>query len=336
MPGKRSLFTRVLFWALAVMVASELGLRLFGYGNYVIYQPDQRLLWVPSPGHNLTIVNHKPITISPDGFRYREKLGPKKAGQVRIFAFGDSSTMGWGVDDDSNYSADLERLLNSRCSNHAFQVVSAGVNAYPNSIVIERTQKVIEDGFQPDLVIVAYSFNTNLEGFADLQGSARQKLLRQVKLKALVRKSAIYDFLIEGVFRELVYYRVRHLLVAGSLDTTNANEVLDLAKFQSRLSDTLQLCQSRNIQMVLLVLASEGQKAELHPFQKAMIEFAQAHKLPVVDMVESWKSKDHASLFMDHAHPSSEGHELIAEQLFSTIRGVDSYCSSSAPQGQGE
>ena len=335
MEGKKHTLAKALLWILAVLVVSELGLRLFGYGNYTAYRPDQRLLWVPEPGRALTIVHHVPLTISEDGFRYQEKLGPKKPGQVRIFAFGDSSTMGWGVDDNSSYSADLERLLNSNCSNHDFQVVSAGVNAYPNAIVVERAKAVIEDGFQPDLVIVAYSFNTSFEGFADLQGPARQKFLRQVKIKALIRKSAIYNFLIEGVLRQAVYYRVRHMLVAGSLDTSKANEDLNVVKFKSRLSDLLELCQSRRIQMLLLVMASEGQKTELHPFQQAMLEFAQAHNLAAVNMVDSWKSRDHASLFMDHAHPTAEGHALIAQELFGAIRRTDSYCGTTPSSALG-
>lgn len=328
--AKSRRFWRGIFWFLLVVLVLELGLRLFGYGSYTVYRPDPRLLWLPVPGRTLTIVNHMPLTISEDGFRYRQKLGVKQPGQIRIFAFGDSTTMGWGVDDDSNYSSDLEKMLNANCAGHTFQVISAGVNAYPNSIVVERAKKVIEDGFQPDVAIIAYSFNTNFESLADLQGPERQKFLRRVQVKALIRRSAIYNFLVEGVLRQVVYYRLRHILIAGSLDTTNAAEVLNVQRFKSRLNDALQLCRSRKIQMVLLVLASEGQGGELHPFQTAMLEFAQANDLPVVNMVDSWKSRDPASLFMDHAHPNAKGHELIAKELLKTLQGVDSLCSQSS------
>jgi len=327
---RKSLVTFVFFVA-----ALELGLRLFGYGSYTVYRTDQRLLWVPEPGRTLTIVNHLPLTISEDGFRYKQTLGAKQPGQIRIFAFGDSTTMGWGVGDDSTYSADLERMLNSSCTGSSFQVVSAGVNAYPNSIVVERAKKVIEDGFQPDVAIIAYSFNTNFESFADLQGAERQRFLRRVQVKALIRRSAIYNFLVEGVFRELVYYRLRHVLIAGSLDTTKAAEDLNIQRFKSRLSDTLKLCKSKKTQMVLLVLASEGQKMELHPFQTAMLEFANENDVPVVNMVDSWKAKDHGSLFMDHAHPTAEGHQLIAQELFRTLQGVGSVCRQASEGAHG-
>src|SRR4029077_3709586 len=109
--GTRKSFSRKLgkfvLWFLAIIAVSETGLRWFGYGSYTIYVPDQRLLWVPRPGHGVTEVNHLPITISADHFRDPQTLGAKAPGDQRIFTFGDSVTMGWGVSDDQTYSAQL-------------------------------------------------------------------------------------------------------------------------------------------------------------------------------------------------------------------------------------
>ena len=40
-------FLKAVGWFLAFCLVFELVLRLFGYGNYTIYRPDDRLLWVP-------------------------------------------------------------------------------------------------------------------------------------------------------------------------------------------------------------------------------------------------------------------------------------------------
>lgn len=161
---------------LAVCLFLELGLRLFGYGNYTVYRPDERLLWVPQPGRTLTVVNHLPITINDQGFRYPFDLTPKHGNEFRIIAFGDSATQGWGVDDHSHYSAILEGKLNhENCTQEHFQVVSAGVNAYSNSLVAEKLKEVLEDNqVQPDIAIVAYSHNSNFEKLVKLQGDARE------------------------------------------------------------------------------------------------------------------------------------------------------------------
>ena len=39
---KKGGFWRGLGWLLAIGMAFELGLRLFGYGNYTIYRPDEK------------------------------------------------------------------------------------------------------------------------------------------------------------------------------------------------------------------------------------------------------------------------------------------------------
>lgn len=322
-------FWKTAGWFLAISVALELGLRLFGYGSFTIYRPDDRLLWVPEPGRTLTVVNHLPITINHQGFRYATDLKPKGKDQFRIIAFGDSTTQGWGMDDHSHFSARLEKMLDaSGCPREHFQVVSAGVNAYPNSLVEEKLKLVIEDPtFQPDIVIRAYSFNTNFENLPKLQGAARKQFLRRVEFKSIVRRSAIYNFFIEDLLREVAYYRLRHMLMQGSLSTVAGNGDLDVDGFKASLKESLQLAQAHHSQLVLLVLGGDGltKDSDMHPFQRAMLEFAQAEHVPVVNMIEVLRDRNQSAMYMDPAHPTVAGHQVIAEELYKTIRQLPVY-----------
>lgn len=324
---KRHRFAKFMLCFLGILLCLELGLRLFGYGSYVIYHPDQQLLWVPTPGTNrVTETNHLPITINADGFRYPQALGAKQSGQYRIMSFGDSVTMGWGVDDNSHYSAILEKLLNSGpCSRTKFQVVNAGVNAYPNALVVERMKKAIADGYQPDAVVITYSFNTGFEPLAKLQGKDREQLLHRVEMKSLARRSALYTFLIEDLLREVMYYRFRELLIQGSWDTAKQHQVIDVAQFTEGLNQAKQVTDAHHVQLVLLLLGSEGEATEQHPYQKAMLEFARQNHVPIVNMIDVVKSQDQKAIFLDHVHPTAAGHALIAEQLAAAVRGFDSY-----------
>lgn len=326
--AKRHLLFRFFVWLVAFCAFSELALRMFGYGSYVQYRPDQQLLWVPEPGRNrLTVVNHQRITINDQGFRYPTDLGPKQPGQYRIFSFGDSVTMGWGVGDESHYSAILEKLLNSgNCQSAHFQVVSAGVNAYPNSLVIERLKKVLGDNYQPDLGILAYSFNTGFERLPLLQGAERQKLLHRVELKSIARRSAIYNFLIEDLLREVAYYRFRELLMQGTWDTARQRPDDDVSGFVRGLQEALSISRSYHVQLVFLLLSSENQAtAGLHPYQRAMLDFAHENSVPIVNMVDILRSQDQSGIFMDHVHPTAAGHERIAQELAQAIRGINAY-----------
>ena len=326
---KRRGFVRTMGWFLVICVALELGLRLFGYGSFTNYRPDDRLLWVPESGRTLTVVNHLPITIDDQGFRYATNLKPKEKDQFRVIAFGDSTTQGWGMDDNSHYSAQLEKMLDaSGCTREHFQVVSAGVNAYPNSLVEEKLKLVIEDPtFQPDVVIRSYSFNTNFENLPKLQGQARKQLLWRVEFKSIVRRSAIYNFFIEDLFREIAYYKLRHVLMQGSLSTVEGNGDLDVDGFNASLKESLQLAEAHHSQLVLLVLAGDGltKDSDMHPFQRAMLDFAQAQHVPVVNMIEVLRNKDQNAMYMDPAHPTVAGHKVIAEELYKTIRQLPVY-----------
>jgi len=316
---------------LVICLGFELGLRLFGFGSYTVYRPDQRLLWVPVPGRTLTVVNHLPITINDQGFRYPIDLKAKQQGEFRIVAFGDSSTQGWGVDDNSHYSAVLEKMLNREsCGKRHFEAISAGVNAYPNSLVAEKLKEVLEDNtVQPDIVIVAYSYNSNFEKLPMLQGEARDKFLRRVEIKSIVRRSAIYNFLIEGVLRRIAYYKLRHLVMAGTLSTLNGMDQLDMDQFNRGLEQSVELCRARHVQLVFLLLGSENQTpaTEMHPFQKAMLEFAEKQHVPIVNMIPVISTKNQEAMFMDPAHPTAAGHEVIAGQLLQEIHTLPAYAS---------
>lgn len=319
-----------ILWFLAICLIFEIGLRPFGFGSYVIYRPDERLLWVPMPGmHKVTEMYHQPETISPQGFRYQQVLSLQHPGIYRIFTFGDSTTMGWGVADGANYSGQLEKLLNSQgCSGTKFQVVSAGVNAYPNSLVEERMMKVVEDGYQPDAVVVAYSANTGFEGIPDLEGKEREAFLRKVELKSVARRSAIYNFLIEYLLRQYAYYRFREVLMLGTWDSARSSPDLPAAHFLAKLEKAKAVADAHHVQMILLLLGSKKESYPAHPYQQAMLDYAGQNNIPLVNIIDLMKNQNQDEVFMDHVHPSAIGHVMIAQQLLSTVRGLSSYAAA--------
>jgi lysophospholipase L1-like esterase len=324
--GLRS-FGKFVFWFLVVCVVFEIGLRPFGFGSYVIYRPDERLLWLPQPGtHKVTEMNHREENINSQHFRYREVLSLDHPGIYRVFAFGDSTTMGWGVDDDSNYSSQLEKLLNAKgCSGLKFQVISAGVNAYPNALVEERAMKVIEDGYQPDAEVVSYSANTGFEGIPDLQGKERETFLKKVELKSVARRSALYNFLIEDLLRGVAYYRFREVLMLGTWNSARSSPDLPAEHFLARLDKAKQVADAHHSQMIFLLVGSKGEPGPAHPYQAAMLDYAHANNVPLVNIIQLMKNQNLNDMFLDHVHPTPAGHTLIAEELFNSLTGTDSY-----------
>ncbi len=327
-------FGKAVLWFLGICLFFEIGLRPFGYGSYVIYRPDQQLLWVPTPGgHKVTEINHEPETISPQGFRYKEVLSLEHPGVYRIFAFGDSVTMGWGVSDDSTYSAQLERLLNSQaCSGTKFQVISAGVNAYPQVLTVRRLQRVLEDGFQPDAVVLAFSFNTGFDSLADLNAAEKEQFLRRVELKSIVRRSAIYNFTIEGLLRNLVYYRLRGRIMLGTWDTADSLPNPPADHYIKELEAAKRAADEHHAQLIFLLMGTKGEFQATHEYQKAMFQFAKENNIPLVNMMNVVRDQNQDAVFMDHVHPTVAGHALIAEQLAQTVRGLGAHAPACGAQ----
>jgi lysophospholipase L1-like esterase len=326
---KKLLILKLFVGFVVLCLAFELVLRLFGYGHYTIYRPDERLLWVPEPGRTLTVVNHLPITVNNQGLRYAVDLQPKQPDQFRIIAFGDSFAQGWGVDDDSHFSAILEKKLNQgSCTKEHFQSISAGVNAYPNSLAAEKLKQVVEDpALRPDVAIFAYSENSNLEKLTELKGEDREKFLRRVEWKAMARRSAIYNFVIEDLMRKFAYYQLRHMIMAGTLDSVKGMGNLDMDQFNQNLAEILRICRSHNVQLVFLMPGADGEDSNtpLHPFQKSLFEFAAKEHVPLVNMIPVLSGK--SSLFMDQVHPTAAGNEVIASELFKTVEGLPNYAA---------
>lgn len=322
-------FAKFCLWLLIIAVVCEIGLHFFGFGRQEIYVPDARMLWLPVPGHYLTVALHKKATFNNQDFRYPTDLAPKGPNTFRIFTFGDSVTMGWAVSDDEVYSAVLERKLDAAgCDSLQFQVVDAGVNAYPNALVARRLKTVFDDGFQPDIAILAYSFNTEFESLATLEGPNKQALERRVWLKSWVRRSALYDYVIEDLLRGWVYYNLRDKLMAGSWNV-GGDKPVDLDTLRQGFAESLRVAREHNAKLVMLLTGTKGQTGTLNPAQKAFLDFATQNNVPVVNMVDEWKDQDQTKLFADHVHPNPEGHNLIAGELYRTILPLIPSCPGS-------
>jgi lysophospholipase L1-like esterase len=330
-------FGKVIFWFVVICCVFELALRPFGWGHYVIYRPDELLLWVPIPNqHGVTEIDHRPETINAQAFRYQQSLTPEHPGIYRIFAFGDSATMGWGVADDETYSAQLEKLLNSKaCPGAKVQVVSAGVNAYPQALTIERMKEVVAGEYRPDAVILAYSFNTGFEPLAGLQGADRQKLLRRIELKSVARRIALYNFLIEGILRNLVYYRLRERLMLGTWDTAASAPDLPASHYRDELQSAKEAADAQHVPMLMLMLGSEGQFDAVHPYQKAYLQFASDNHIPILNEMEALRGRNQEEMYgKDPVHPSPAGHALIAQGLAPLVEQLSSYNAVCQVRGQ--
>ena len=185
---------------------------------------------------------------------------------------------------------------------------------------------MVEDpALRPDVAIFAYSENSNLEKLTELKGADREKFLRRVEWKAMARRSAIYNFVIEDLMRKFAYYQLRHMIMAGTLDGVKGMENLDMDQFNQNLAEILRICRTHNVQLVFLMPGADGEDSNtpMHPFQKSLFEFAAKEHVPLVNMIPVLSGK--SSLFMDQVHPTKAGNAIIADELYKTVEGLPNY-----------
>jgi lysophospholipase L1-like esterase len=309
-------------------VALEIILRLCGYGNLEIYEPDSRLYWKLKPNQNCyTKVDHKPVRINSQGTRGPEFQTAKPAGTFRVLSIGDSRTFGWGLSESETYSGRLQKLLEEKLGNsRKVEVINAGVNAwsYPQMSVYFRE---IGSQYQPDVVILGdangwtqFSEKNNPEFL--------KKVMARVRLKNFVRHFAVYHYFIELKLKEFYERnRVKFIPVDPAQDPffkeqqqTNANAV-----FRGAIEQLCALALEKHIQPVLLYMPTldNFSATNVPPDLESKRELSSKLKIPLIDVTPALK-QNAGSFYLeaDPVHMNAAANEIIARELFERVTSL--------------
>jgi lysophospholipase L1-like esterase len=334
-PTKTGRFKRLclrLAFSLGVFVlcalALEIILRLNGYGNLEIYEPDPQLYWKLKPNQNCyTKVDHKPVHINSLGTRGPEFQAGKPAGTFRVLSLGDSRTFGWGLSESETYSRRLEQLLQEKFgASRTVEVINAGVNAwsYPQMTVYFRE---IAARYEPDVVILA-----DANGWTQFSEKNSpeflKKMMWRVRLKNFVRYFAIYHYFVELKLREFYERnRTKFIPVDPAQDQffkeqqrANPQEI-----FRAAIEQLCEVALQKHIQPVLLYLptldnfSATNTSADL----QTKLDVSQKLKVPLVDVSPALKPEAKSFyLEADPVHMNAAGNEIIARALFDGVKAL--------------
>ena len=107
---------------------------------------DPALLWRPRANQSV---------FNAQGFRGHELSSPKTSGEFRIFAVGDSNTLGWAGEDGTHWPGFLEGVLAE--ARPDLVVINAGVWGYSSHQGLQRFLEVLD--YDPDLVLISFGSN---------------------------------------------------------------------------------------------------------------------------------------------------------------------------------
>lgn len=98
------------------------------------------------------------VTSNIAGFRGADFPSTKPDGTIRIVAFGDSSTFGWGVDDDETYLSLLVEELSAQHPEHTFELINFAMPG-DSSEFGKLIFNTFIDNIAPDIVIIGFGAN---------------------------------------------------------------------------------------------------------------------------------------------------------------------------------
>jgi len=255
---------------------------------------DSNLLWRPRPGTPL---------FNSQGYRGRELASRKSPAEIRIFAVGDSNTLGWYGERDANWPMYLEELL--RPQYPLLSVQNAGVSGYSSFQGLRRFEEALP--YQPDVVIFSFGANDAM----------------QVTMSDAEYARAGPPWL--AVERLLLHLRVGHLFRAAvdrRWSTTKPRLVprVSLDEYRANLIEAVRQAREHNVGIVLLTRPFTGESP--HPswwknfapqYNDVVREVSRELPVALVDIFEDLRGRD--DLFSDESHLTEEGYRRMASVI---------------------
>jgi lysophospholipase L1-like esterase len=299
--------------------ALELALRVIGYERDMIriqvadaadarayhvfeddnFEYDPQLIWRPRPGQSI---------FNRQGFRGPELARQKPAGEFRIFAVGDSNTLGWAGEDGANWPADLHaRMAGVRDD---VVVVNAGVWGYASYQGLVRFRQTLE--FDPDLVLVSFGSN-DAHRVLESDRAYAEHPVRTSDFGRIVRRLRLGQLLISA------------LEGPGSGEAPQLQPRVSLDEYRANLVRIIDDGRAQGVRIVLLTRPYIGEVISPYwwknwgpDYAAATVEVGRQHGIAVIDVFSFFKGRD--DLFADESHFTDEGHRQAADLIFDSVR----------------
>ncbi len=271
---------------------------------------DPALIWRPKPGKG---------PFNEQGFR-GPVLNPKKAGgERRVFAVGDSNTLGWSGPGGGNWPGELQTLLGE--PGKPFLVVNAGVYGYSSYQGARRFKEILT--YQPDLALV--SFGSNDAHPVAVTDADFAQTIYGPKAPAL------------AMFRLGQLFLAARESLSISLYPTRSPRV-PLPDYDANLEWMVRQAKERGIGCVLMTRPYIGETSDPNLWKSRAAEYrlhtiavAKREKAALVDLYAWFKDRD--AYFADESHFQPEGHRLAALIIAREIAPLlDSLADSPRPE----
>lgn len=260
------------------------------------------------------------------GFRGPERSREKPPRVVRVAIVGDSTAMGWGVEEEDTYAAQLEDRLAASDRPGETQVLNLAIAGLNSEGVVRRIEK-LGVGFEPDIVVYGYSIN-------DIDGPAYRHSLDREYAASLFRHdspSQIWRWLRPRwlAFRELVF--TPRGTFAFELDENYFRNPEAWNAVRRSFERLAELGRENGFCSVLLIHTQMQALNALHPYERhyeAIAETARQSGLVPIETLGRFREEEASKLWVNHAdrHANVRGHAIFAEVLAEGLDALPPEC----------
>lgn len=327
----------LVFVAAAELLLGGIQDRLYYAGKFFPQQGDQdfqqvflkdtKLFWRFRPNSSTYSREFPGLTYRYNSLGMRgEELQQPKTG-IRIAAFGNSCTFGWGVEEQVTYVRKLQLLLNKKQSDINFEVLNVGVPGYSSHQgMIVFTEQLPE--MDLDLVLIMFGWNDHRVAFGGLPDS-KLEMPGQIVLD-------VQNF----VSRSNLYRLVRWIVLAitddnerVAYDSREGTRRVPPSEFLGNLRSMVEFARARGIEPILVLppIASidgyfGGRKSNihyLHEHYQSQIQLAALEtNTPLVDLQPEFDKHNDLFLPGDPIHFNSRGHQIAAGLIYEQVQAL--------------
>lgn len=262
------------------------------------FSPDNTLIWRPVGNE---------FVFNSQGFRGPELGIKKKKDEFRIFALGDSNTLGSpGSESWVEYLTQTLYLINPN-----IKVENAGVWGYSAYQGYKRFFEILQ--YEPDLIFFSFGAND------------AHKVIIEDSIYAKTKWIFLPSLLKLKLFQLLFAISDRYILK----DTFSNNLVprVPIGEFKQYLTEIIEQSNKHGVKLILLTRPFTGisfnplnWKYSAPEYRVVTISIANQLHTPYIDVYELFKDK--SNYFIDESHFNKDGHIRMAEIIFREINTI--------------
>lgn len=303
-----------------------------------IKEGDPVLGWKFIPNKKNVLWEKTYVTTNSKGMRYDKEVGPKEPGTVRIAAYGDSISFGWRIpmietdekvppadqkNNEKSYWMWLEDKLSMIYPYKNIEAMSFGVPGYSTYQGYESMKRSI-GWANPDIVIIQFAANDQNISFNKVKMfNQEDKVILDNSLLAVSGKKVLASS------QALMHFS--HFFFKARPDIEYDFTTRKRVSQEDYVKNTLAMCKlvkdNGGTPIVILPIYRDPEIQGKLGYYYGQYRDALREALKQTDCLSieikeltGAGSPNNASLFLEHIHPNSEGHNLMATRIADLIQ----------------